>query len=370
MTRLGEDARVRGLGALLGRPGHLVELAEAVELAGVELGRRVALALDRAHVEEDRAGDLLEVLEQADEAAQVVAVERPEVLEAQFLEEQVRHDEVLEALLDPRGALARLLADQRQQAQQLPDLRLGLAVQRAAGDPRQVLRDAADARRDREVVVVEDDEQVLLQVARVVEALVGEAAGQRAVADHGDDLVVVPHDVARRRHAERGRDRGRPVRGAERVVRALVAAREARDAAELAQRAEAVAAAGEELVAVGLVADVPHDAIARGVEHAVERDRQLDYAQGRREVAAGGRDRLDEQLPQFLGDGLELVERERLEIGGRIDVGEQGHGAPGNQKNRFQTTAAATPSPAPTRTSSGVWPRLSNSWCCRSARSS
>jgi hypothetical protein len=94
--------------------------------------------------------------------------------------------------------------------------------------------------------------------AGVVHRLIGHAGGHRAVADHGDDVVVAsPAQVARDGHAEAGRDRGRGMGGAERVVFALGALGEAGEAAALAQRADAVAAAGEDLVRIGLVADVP-----------------------------------------------------------------------------------------------------------------
>ena len=47
------------------------------------------------------------------------------------------------------------------------------------------------------------------------------------------------------------------------------------------------APAGEDLVRIGLVADVPDDAVVRRVEDVVQRDRQLDRAEVRRQVAAG-----------------------------------------------------------------------------------
>ena len=46
------------------------------------------------------------------------------------------------------------------------------------------------------------------------------------------------------------------------------------------QPAHLRAPAGEDLVRVGLVADVPDDAVARRVEHVVQRDRQLDRCRG------------------------------------------------------------------------------------------
>ena len=54
--------------------------------------------------------------------------------------------------------------------------------------------------------------------------------------------------------------------GAERVVFALGALGEAGEAAALAQRADAVAAAGQDLVRIGLMADVP-DQRSRGVSN-------------------------------------------------------------------------------------------------------
>ena len=149
-------------------------------------------------------------------------------------------------------------------------------------EARQIGRHRADRRRDRHVVVVEDDDQARLQRAGVVHRLIGHARRHRAVADHGDNVVVAAGEVARHGHAEAGGNRGRGVRGAERVVVALGALGEAGEAAAGAQRADAVAAAGEDLVRVGLMADVPDQAIVRRVEDIVDRRGQLDRRRGRR----------------------------------------------------------------------------------------
>ena len=70
---------------------------------------------------------------------------------------------------------------------------------------------------------------------------------------------------------------------------------------------ERVAAAGEDLVRVGLVADVPEDLVARRVEQRVQRDRDLAGAEVGAEVAADLADRVDQQLADLLGDLRELV---------------------------------------------------------------
>ena len=90
--------------------------------------------------------------------------------------------------------------------------------------------------------------------------------------------------------------------GAEGVVLALGAPGEAGQAAALAQRADAVAPAGQDLVRVGLVADVPDQPVARRVEDVVQRDRQLDDAEPGAEMAAGDRDGVDRLGAQLVGD--------------------------------------------------------------------
>ncbi len=89
------------------------------------------------------------------------------------------------------------------------------------------------------------------------------------------------------------------MRGAERVVLALRALGEAGEPAFLAQRAHAVAAAGEDLVRIGLVADVPDQPVARRVEHVMQRHGQLDHAEPGAEMAAGVGDDLDQVVAQL-----------------------------------------------------------------------
>ena len=86
------------------------------------------------------------------------------------------------------------------------------------------------------------------------------------------------------------------------VVLGLGPVRVAGHAAALAQLAEAVHPAGQQLVHVGLVAGVPDDLIGRGVEDPVQRDGQLHDAQVRTEMTAVARDRLDQERPDLGGE--------------------------------------------------------------------
>ena len=80
-----------------------------------------------------------------------------------------------------------------------------------------------------------------------------------------------------------------------------------------------VVAAGEQLVRVALMADVPHELVARRLERVVERDRQLDDAEAGADVAAGARADVDEPRAHLVGERAELVAGEGAKVGGGVD---------------------------------------------------
>ncbi len=104
------------------------------------------------------------------------------------------------------------------------------------------------------------------------------------------------------------------MRGAERIVVAFGALGETTQSAAGAQRADAVAAPGQDLVRIGLVADVPDQTVARGIEDVMDRRGQLDDAEAGAEMSAGDRDGIDGFLAQFVGDLPHLLHLEPAQI--------------------------------------------------------
>ena len=113
------------------------------------------------------------------------------------------------------------------------------------------------------------------------------------------------------------------MRGAERVVFALGALGEAGEAAAHAQGADAVAPPGEDLVRIGLMADVPDDAVARRIEQIMQRDGQLDHAEAGAEMAAGDRHGVDRLLAQFVGELTQLTLVKATQVFRDMDLIEQ-----------------------------------------------
>ena len=84
-------------------------------------------------------------------------------------------------------------------------------------------------------VVIEDNQHPFTAVSGIGEALIGQTAGERAVADEGDDMVVLPQQGPGPGHAQGHRHRVGGVAGDEGVVDALPGLGEAGEAPEAPQ---------------------------------------------------------------------------------------------------------------------------------------
>ena len=201
---------------------------------------REALALDRRAVDDDRALGLEGGAQRAAQRAHVVAVDDAHVGPVELLPEQAGRPERLDRLLQLRAEPLERRADAGGQLRQpLLDALARLPQARLEPHAVEVARQRADVRRDRHAVVVEDHDERRAEAAGLVDRLERDAAGHRAVADHGDDLAVLAVAAAHRLlDADGVADRGRGVAGAHDVVLGLVDRAERGEAAVLADRAE------------------------------------------------------------------------------------------------------------------------------------
>ena len=110
------------------------------------------------------------------------------------------------------------------------------------------------------------------------------------------------------------------MRGAEGVVLALRALGEPRQPASLTQGTDSLAPAGQDLVRVALMPDIPHQDVVRGVEKVVKRNRELDYANSGPQMAPGVGDRIDCLGAELVGKHLELPHRHPAQVAGPFDA--------------------------------------------------
>ena len=153
----------------------------------------------------------------------------------------------------------------------------------------------------------------------VVERLKGDAAGESGITRQTNDVLLAAPHVPRGGHAEGSRQGRSGVAGAKTVVLALGTQHEAVEPAGLPNGVEPIPPAREQLVDVGLMADVKKKVIRRRVEHPVQGDGQLHHTQIGPEVAAGLAQDTDEFLADLLREPRKIFHRELFDVLGTFD---------------------------------------------------
>ena len=87
----------------------------------------------------------------------------------------------------------------------------------------------------------------------------------------------------------------------------LAALRKARQATLLAQRFDAVPTTGQDLVRIGLVADIPDQPVIRGLKDVMQGNCQFHNAKPGAKMATGLRHGIDGRRPQLGGKALQVA---------------------------------------------------------------
>ncbi len=297
------------------------ELRRGMEQHGIGGGRRETVPFFGDHMQQDRAVGRLGHAQVFSQQADVVAVDRAEVAKAEVFEEHAAVDARFGGFFQLGQEPLDRVAQQRHLAEHADHLFLEAGVHAVHAEPVEIVGHAADARADRHLVVVEDHQQALAELAGVVHRLVDDARGERAVANHRDAPAVVVG--AGQRIAARQSDCGRHTRAGvardEQVVVALFGVGVAHQAALGADRVELREAAGEQLVRINLMPGVPDQPIVQEVERLMQGQAELDHAKVRCEMGAAGRDEIAKHFAHLGREPLELWQRELLKISRRLN---------------------------------------------------
>ena len=179
--------------------------------------------------------------------------------------------------------------------EQMLHIALGAIVLRCQSQLRQILRHRPDVLVDGPTVVIEEHDEVSPEIAGAIQSFERLAARECAIAEHGNDGVLLPVQIARERHAERRRNRRARMPDTECVVGRLETVGKPCDAALGAKRRKPIPTSREDLVRIGLMSDIPDELIRRKIKNVIERERQLHCTKARREMTAGLRHMLDHE---------------------------------------------------------------------------
>ena len=290
---------------------HDFESARRMETAGIFLRKFIALTLHSLDVKDDGFVEIPRLAEKTHKRRDVVSVDRANRHQTEVLEPTALDLVGVEPAL---GSLARGVIGlfQNTAAGQTLEgfLRLLLkgSVTGAQAEAIEVMRHRALRMADAHAVVVQDDEELAFERSRAVQALHRDTVHNGSVADHRDHapapgrflrIEAVAVERIPSRHADRGRNPGAGVADAKKVVRRFGRLGKTRHALPRSEIREHAQAAGQKLVRIALMADVPNQAVFRRVVQIMQRDGQLDHAESRAEMAARGGDLLDQIVAQL-----------------------------------------------------------------------
>ena len=183
-----------------------------------------------------------------------------------------------------------------------------------------MLAQSAHVLGDGHFVVVEHQNQAGFGIAAVIQGLVTHAARQSAIPHHGHYMMLFAPRVTRARKAQGGGNRRGGMPGLKAVVYAFTPAGKARQAAVGAQRVKGLIAPRNQLVRIGLMADIEKDFVLWRIEHTVQRQRNLHHAQVGGQMAAVLRYRLNNLRADVVRQLLALLARKAADIRRVLDL--------------------------------------------------
>ena len=264
--------------------GLRMERRTVVPCLLVLLGRRIALALLGDDVHNNRLPAVLYGLKCLDQRSNIVAVGYKAVIQTHRTEQ----------------------------------VALGLAARLA--QQAQVLIQTAVILCDGHIVVVDKDDQVSVQLCRIVECFERFAAAERTVADDSNHVAVLTLEVATLGQTAGQTDRGGGVTDGEMVVLALVRVAVAGNIVVVLLVEKGVLAAGQHLVRIGLVGNIEYKLILRGLEYIVQCDGCLYHAKIRTEMAAVTAQLGQQCITYFGRKHGQLLNVQLLHVSGTVDV--------------------------------------------------
>ena len=225
LTERGSVGRIRDRSLTLLAGGRIVTRRERMPLLDV-LSSRKSLPFLGDAVNQTRAAQVPHGSERVHQHIDVVAIDGTEIAKPQLLEKHSRSEKRLHALF-PLSHQSRHSGEGTGcGVDNAANRGTNAIVERVALDRGEILRHRTNVRSDRHLVVIQDDDEIALGGAGVVQTFVRQTARERAITEDGYDLEILAVQIARNRHPIASGNCGARVAGTKRVVFALAALQE------------------------------------------------------------------------------------------------------------------------------------------------
>ena len=262
---------------------HRLDLVDGMVTNGVGFSRRKTLAFGRYHMKKLGPVQLADIFQCLHQQGQVVAVNGADVVEAELFEQGPRSYHALEVFLGFACQRHQMGSALEHPLAAVPHLVIGSARQQLG----EVVRQPSHVARNGHVVVIEDHQHIGVQVAGMVQCLKRHPCGHGAIADHCNALAARALHAGGDGHPQ-GRTDGRAgMPHAKGVVFAFSPLREARQTILAANAVHTLATTSEDFVGIGLMPDIPHQAVVGSIEHIVQSNGEFKNSKAGTKVPAG-----------------------------------------------------------------------------------
>ncbi len=187
-------------------------------------------------------------------------------------------------------------------------------------DPIEIRGNSPHTLGDRHLIIVQHHDEIPLLLPGTVEGLKGHARCQSAIPDDRHHLEILSAQVSGFGHTKGSRNGGSTVPCPEGVIDTLLPFGKAADPPFLPQGLKSFLPAGNQLMGIGLVPDIPDELVPGRIKDIVQGQRQLHDPQARGQVTPCLRAHGDDLLPDLLGQTWEIPSLQSPQIGGRIDA--------------------------------------------------
>ena len=266
---------------------------------------------------------LLQLPQHPNQFLHVVTVERTEVAYVHSLEDVLLvRDGTLQGVAQADKPLTAVVFQHAVTLHPSGRLEAYLIIGLVGAHAEQILLHATYRPVYRHVVVIQDNQHVIGRRRCVVEALKSQAATHRSVTDDGHYLprssFLAPRILRCHRHTKCGRDAVGGMTADEGVVLALLGRGEGTKAAQLTVGTETVTTTGQDLMAVGLMAHIPYDAVIRGIIDIMKGYCQLYHTKARSQVAGVHGEFFHDEMSQLVTELWQLVNLQLAQVIGGL----------------------------------------------------
>ena len=187
-------------------------------------------------------------------------------------------------------------------------------IGRVCGDLEQVRVQASGVAVDGHIIVVQDDEYVGTAVPGVVQSLQGEAACHSSVPDDCNHFLLPSGNPGGFRETQGCGNRGGCMPDSEGVIFTFIPVGESADPVPLPVLPESFHPARQDLVGIGLVADVEDYPVRRGVVDIVDADGEVHCSEAGSKVAGIARTAFHDVSADFSAQGFQFLRDEGLQV--------------------------------------------------------